>query len=246
MSRPQGKKPDFLEFLTPIGRIVYESIAEPQQDEDNGVKKTDPETGAPIMFFKVTIMWPKAELNTTLVPFRTLAAQARDLKWPPGSYDPAWFALETFIRDGDNPLHNTKARDELRNHVYLTFKSKATMARGADGRWFVQKGQPQCVGPANEDLLPIDIYSGCFARVSGIMFGTEYSGKKFISVRLNNIQKARDGERLGGGRPDAKSQFDPLGPPLGNPMGGQMGGGSQPQGGGMGGQMGGGSLPSML
>jgi hypothetical protein len=49
------------------------------------------------------------------------------------------------------------------------------------------------------------------------MFGTEYSGKKFISVRLNNVQKARDGEKLAGGRPDAKSQFDPLSNvPLGN------------------------------
>jgi hypothetical protein len=47
------------------------------------------------------------------------------------------------------------------------------------------------------------------------MFGTEYSGRNFISVRLNNIQKAADGERLGGGgRPDAKKQFDPLTPAL--------------------------------
>jgi hypothetical protein len=65
-------------------------------------------------------------------------------------------------------------------------------------------GAPGLIGPANEDLLPTDVYSGCFARVSGIMFGTEYSGRKFISVRLNNVQKARDGEKLGGGRPDAK------------------------------------------
>jgi hypothetical protein len=43
------------------------------------------------------------------------------------------------------------------------------------------------------------------------MFGTEYSGRNFISIRLNNIQKAADGERMGGGgKPDAKKQFDPL------------------------------------
>lgn len=246
MSR-QGNKPDFIEFITPIGRIVYESLAEPQQDEDNGVKKVDPETGAPVMFYKVTMMWPKQDLNTSLIDLRTKAAQARDLKWPPGSYDPNWFRLEPFLRDGDDPTHNTKGREELRGHVYLTFKSRATMARGQDGRWYVSKGQPQVIGPANEDLLAVDAYSGCYARVSGIMFGTEYSGRKFISVRLNNVQKARDGERLGGGRPDAKSQFDPLSNvPLGGmggQMGGQMGGGGQQPG--MGGGMGGG-LPSML
>lgn len=207
-----GKKKDFLEFISPIGRIVYESLREPQQDEDQGRKKVDPETGAPIMHYKVTLMWPKALMETELVPMRQLAAQARDLMWPVGSYDPAWFRLEPFLRDGDNPEHNTKAKQELRGHVYMTFKCKAVMSRNPANaqQWIVAGGQPGLIGPANEDLLPTDMYSGCFARVSGIMFGSEYSGRKFISVRLNNVQKARDGEKLGGGRPDAKSQFDPL------------------------------------
>lgn len=221
-----GKKKDFLEFITPIGRIVYESLREPQQELDNGAKKTDPETGAPIMHFKVTLMWPKAMMDSELLPFRQLAAKARDLMWPPGSYDPSWFRLEPFLRDGDDPAHNTKAKDELRGHVYMTFKCKAVMARNPANpqQWMVSGGQPQLIGPGNEDLLPTDVYSGCFARVSGIVFGSEYSGRKFISVRLNNVQKARDGEKLGGGRPDAKSQFDPLGPALGGPQPG-MGGG---------------------
>jgi hypothetical protein len=207
----QGK-PDFVEFVTPIGRVMYESVAEPQQEEDNGQKKVDPETGAPLMHFKVTLAWPKTELDTALIPFRQLAAVARDKKWPVGSYDPNFFHVQPFLRDGDNPEHNTKGKEELRGHVYMTFKSKAVMSRNPANpqQWMVAKGQPGIIGPANEDLLPVDVYSGCFARVSGIMFGTEYSGKRYISVRLNNIQKARDGERLGGGRPDARSQFDAL------------------------------------
>lgn len=213
MSRQGSKKNDFVEFITPIGRIIYEAVAEPQQDEDNGRPKMDAETGAPVMHYKITIAWPKAEMDTTLVPFRQLAAQARDLKWPVGTYDPAWFRLEPFLRDGDNPEHNTKAKPELMGHVYMTFKSKAKLNRNPANpqQWLVVGGQPGIIGPANEDLLPVDIYSGAYARVSGIMFGTEYSGRKFISVRLNNVQKARDGERLQtGGRPDARSQFDPL------------------------------------
>lgn len=233
----QGK-PDFVEFVTPIGRVMYESIAEPQQEEDNGQKKVDPETGAPLMHFKVTLAWPKAELETSLIPFRQLAAQARDRKWVPGTYDPNFFHVQPFLRDGDNPEHNTKGKEELRGHVYMTFKSKAGMARNPANpqQWIVQKGQPGIIGPANEDLLPVDVYSGCFARVSGIMFGTEYSGKRYISVRLNNIQKARDGERLGGGRPDARSQFDALSNvPLGGPATPAPGFGAP-----------GGGLPSML
>lgn len=209
------KKNDFVEFITPIGRVIYEALGEPQQDTDGNPPrpKVDPETGAPIMHYKVTLAWPKAEQDTTLVPFRQLAAQARDKKWPVGSYDPAWFRLEPFLRDGDNPEHNTKAKEELKGHVYLTFKSKAKLQRSPhdQSKWMIASGQPGIIGPANEDLLPVDLYSGSYARVSGIMFGTEYSGRKFISVRLNNVQKARDGERLAtGGRPDARSQFDPL------------------------------------
>lgn len=236
MSR-QGK-PDFVEFVTPIGRVMYESVAEPQQEEDNGQKKVDPETGAPLMHFKVTLAWPKAELDTTLIPFRQLAAQARDKKWAPGTYDPNFFHVQPFLRDGDNPEHNTKGKEELRGHVYMTFKSKATMARNPANpqQWMVSKGQPGIIGPANEDLLPVDVYSGCYARVSGIMFGTEYSGKRYISVRLNNIQKARDGERLGGGRPDARSQFDALSNvPLGGPAPAAPGFGAP-----------GGAIPNML
>ncbi len=209
------KLPKFIEFQTPIGRVVYEALAEAQQETDGNPPKPkfDSETGAPVMHYKVTLMWPKSELDTTLIPLRTLAAQARDQKWAPGTYDPNFFAIQPFLRDGDNPEHNTSNKEELRGHVYLSIKSKAKVARSPHDstKWIVQGGQPGIIGPNNEDLLPVDVYSGCFARASGIIFGTEYSGKRYISVRLNNIQKAWDGERIGGGgRPDAKSQFDPL------------------------------------
>jgi hypothetical protein len=214
MSRT-GQEPNFIEFQTPIGRVVFESIAEPQQDTDGNPPKPkfDPETGAPIMHYKVTLMWPKSELETTLIPLRTLAAQARDKKWVPGTYDPNFFHVQPFLRDGDNPEHNTKGKEELRGHVYLSIKSKAKMARNPQDptKWVPVSGQPGIIGPNKEDLLPVDLYSGCFARASGIIFGTEYSGKRYISVRLNNVQKAWDGERLGGGGcPDAKGQFDAL------------------------------------
>jgi hypothetical protein len=112
-----------------------------------------------------------------------------------------FFHVQPFLRDGDNPEHNTKGKEELRGHVYLSIKSKAKVVRNPHDptKWIAQGGQPGIIGPNKEDLLPVDLYSGCFARASGIIFGTEYSGKRYISVRLNNVQKAWDGERLGGG-----------------------------------------------
>jgi hypothetical protein len=210
VNQPNGK-PIYQQFISPIGRIVHCYHDKPQLDT------TDTQPPRPILdedgiqkaTFKVTLMWPKSMLDRDLIPLRTLAATVRDEAWP-GSAGDNWFRLETFLRDGDSPEHNTKKKEYLFGHVYLNFKQKAQATRGSDGR-VSYSGAPQCIGPYNEDLLPSDVYAGCMARVSGIMFGTEYSGKNFISTRLNNIQKAADGERIGGGgRPDAKSQFDPL------------------------------------
>jgi hypothetical protein len=206
-----GGKPVFNEFITPIGLIVHcyhdrpqlqmnEKTRAPVMDED-GFQKAD---------FKVTLTWPKSELNSALIPFRTLAATTRDQAWGPDAANDQWFRLETFLRDGDNPEHNTKRKEYLFGKVYLNFKTKGVPTRAASGL-VTYSGKPGLLGPNKEDLVAADVYAGCSARVSGIMFGTEYSGRKFISTRLNNIQKAWDGERIGGdGKPDPRSQFDAL------------------------------------
>jgi hypothetical protein len=208
--QPNGK-PIFNEFITPVGKVVHCYHDKPQLNttektnlpvlDENGIQKAD---------FKVTLWWSKSELNSTLITLRTLAATTRDQAWGPGAATDNWFRLEPFLRDGDSPEHNTMKREYLFGGVYLNFKTKAIPTRHATGQ-VTYAGAPGLIGPHNEDLLPTDMYAGCMARVSGIMFGTEYSGRNFISVRLNNIQKAADGERMGGGgKPDAKKQFDPL------------------------------------
>lgn len=207
-----GEKPKFNEFMTPIGKVVYAYHDMPQMQEtdshpakpvmdENGIQKAD---------YKVTLWWPKIMLNTELIPMRTLAGATRDEAWGPEAATDPWLNLQPFLRDGDNPEHNTKRKEMLFGGVYLNFKQAAKPTRGSDGR-VTYSGKPGLIGAYKEDLLPTDFYAGCDARVSGIMFGTEYSGKRFISTRLNNIQKARDGERIGGGsRPNAGDQFDAL------------------------------------
>ena len=209
-SQPNNK-PIFNEFITPIGKVVHCFHDKPQLQttdktnlpvmDENGIQKAD---------FKVTLAWPKEMLTTELIPLRTLAATTRAEAWGPDAANDPWFRLEAFLRDGDSPEHNTKKKEYLFGHVYLNFKTKGIPTRHPDGR-VTYAGAPGLIGPYNEDLLPTDMYAGCMARISGIMFGTEYSGKKFISTRLNNIQKAADGERMGGGgKPDPRSQFEQL------------------------------------
>lgn len=236
-----GGKPKFNEFMTPhwhengklmAGRVVHSYHDKPQLEVDDKTQKPALDSdGIQRAQFKVTLAWPKAVLETHLIPMRQMAASTRDEAWGPDCVNDPWFRLEPFLRDGDNPEHNTKRKDYLMGMYYMNFKAKATPIK-EDGVFRGNySGAPQLIGVYNQDLSPTDFYTGCYARVSGIMFGTEYMGRKFISTRLNNIQMVADGERMGGGgRPDAKSQFDPLAT---NPNAGAFG--ASPLGSGLGG-----------
>lgn len=214
-----GGKPNFVPFVSHIGILVHLYHDKPQLDTtDSKPPKPiiDPDTGIQKATYKATLMWPKAELKTALIPMRELGASVVTEAWGPEALADPWLNLQPFLRDGDNPEHNTAKKEYLFGHVYLNFKQKAKAEKRSDGS-VAYSGGPQLIGPRQEDLLPVDIYPGCRARVSGIMFGTEYSGKRFISTRLNNIQRdvlppSGQFERIGGGggRPDARSQFDAL------------------------------------
>ena len=205
-----NSKPIFNEFITPIGLLVHAS-------HDRPLLKTNEQTKKPILDdaglqeaeYRVTVAWEKhriAELQEMIA----LVKQTQVEAWPGSDVPGAFFHLEPFFRDGDNPAFNTKKREYLFGKYYLNFKQRALATRHPQTGQVIYSGAPGLVGRNNEDILPLDLYSGCTCKVSGIMFGTEYMGKNFISTRLNNIQKVADGERIGNTRPDAKSQFSPL------------------------------------
>lgn len=52
-----------------------------------------------------------------------------------------------------------------------------------------------------------EVYSGCYANVS-VNFYAYDKGSNGISAGLNNIQKCKDGKRLGGGAAAAEDDFD--------------------------------------
>lgn len=207
-----GGKPTFHEFLTPIGLIAHLYHDKPQLKtkdqyaripdmDENGIQKAE---------YKVTLAWSKTRMPE-LQELINLAHAVRAEAWPESMIPGAFFHLEPFFRDGDNPAHNTKGREYLRGRYYLNFKQPAKAARDPlNAQNIVYTGGPGLLGPygPEDKIMPVDLYPGCTGRCSGIIFGTEYAGKNFISVRLNNIQKYEDGERIGGGaRPTAESQF---------------------------------------
>ena len=50
----------------------------------------------------------------------------------------------------------------------------------------------------NEIITPEDFYSGCYGRASINFYAFNTNGNKGIACGLNNLQKLRDGEPLGG------------------------------------------------
>ncbi len=222
MTKPyNGGKPTFHEFVTPIGLFVHMYHDRPQlvfDDQGQTVPKLDKD-GLQLAEYKVTMAWDKAKPELIL-PLAELAKTVKGEAWPESLKPGAFFALQPFFRDVDHPEHNTKQREYLLGKYYLNFKQKATAARDPHNPNVIHySGAPGLLGPRGpgDAVMPTDIYAGCTGRVSGIMFGTEYMGKHFISTRLNNIQLFESPttnpalERIGGGgRPEADSQFGAL------------------------------------
>lgn len=217
-----GGKPIFNEFITPVGLTVHCYHDKPQLETMGEFDKTPKldKDGYQLAQFKVTLAWSKTRMGE-LDPMVQLAHRTKAEAWPEAAKPGAFFALQPFFRDGDNPEHNTKDKEYLRSRYYLNFKQKAVPIIDPKTKLLLgYSGAPGLLGPYGPEdvILPVDVYAGCTSRVSGIMFGTEFMGKHFISTRLNNIQKADDGDRLAGGaRPTAASQFDAIktGAPLG-------------------------------
>ena len=59
----------------------------------------------------------------------------------------------------------------------------------------------------NEILDPDEVYSGCWGRASVNFYPYDSNGNRGVGVGLNNIQKLKDGERLGGARASAEDDF---------------------------------------
>lgn len=82
------------------------------------------------------------------------------------------------------------------------------------GCWVItasSKTKPQVVHISNVhvDLLPTDVYSGMYARVTVNFYPYDNSGNRGVGCGLGNVCKTRDGEPLGG-KANAESDFASL------------------------------------
>ena len=138
--------------------------------------------------YSVSVLIPKDDKETVKAINDAIDAAIEEGIAKFGGKKPNKAAIKLPLRDGD-----TEREDE----AYA-------------GHWFINansKTAPQIVDKAVKPILDRDeVYSGCYARVSLNFYAFNSNGNKGIACGLNNLQKIRDGEPLGG-KSSAESDF---------------------------------------
>lgn len=163
--------------LTCEVRLSYVNLVQPRVNSKD--PNAEPKYGA-------TLLIPKTETATyqnILSSIEAAAQEAQGKLWN-GVRPPV---MPIPIHDGDGVRDNgTPFGEECRGCWVITANTK-------------QKPQVVHQNDINTELLPQDIYSGMYARVTINFFGYNQMGKRGIGCGLGNVMKTRDGDPLSGG-----------------------------------------------
>ena len=142
--------------------------------------------------FSVSLIIPKSD-TVTVGKIKTAIGEAyregqSKLKGNAKSV-PALSTLRTPLRDGDLE----RPDDPAYANAYFVNANSATAPGVVDAN-------------RNEIMDKSEVYSGCYGRASINFYAFNANGNRGIACGLNNLQKLRDGEPLGG-RASAESDF---------------------------------------
>lgn len=168
-------------LITPVGRVSYPSVFKPTKMEGS--------TGEPK--YELTLLFPKSD-EEALAPLKRAIAAVRAEKWGPDKSK--WPAnLRSPFRDGD--------RDKPNNPEYA-------------GMIFIRMTSQNRPGLVDAAVQPIidqsQFYPGCYAKAEVNAFAYDKAGNRGMSFGMNNIQKVKDGEPLGGAARPAQEVFEPV------------------------------------
>lgn len=159
-------------------RFSYAHVFSPQQDLNGGDAK-----------YSVSILIPKEDKKTVGAINKAIQdAIEEGISSKFNGKRPA--SLKLPLRDGDLEKDDDPAYKNM---------------------WFVNAKSSTRPGVVDKNLMeiidPEEFYSGCWGRASVTFYAFSVNGNRGIAVGLNNLQKLADGERLGGGRASAESDF---------------------------------------
>lgn len=149
-------------------RFSYLHVFEPYSMEEGQDKK-----------YSVSLLIPKSD-KVTLAKINKAIEAAKELaKSKFGGKLPAKFKLP--VNDGDI--------DRPDDEAYA-------------GHYFINANAKTKPGLVDKDTNPImdqdELYSGCYGRASITFYPFDVSGNRGIACGLNNLQKLKDGDPLGG------------------------------------------------
>jgi hypothetical protein len=115
----------------------------------------------------------------------------------------------------------TKWGDKLPKALRSPFRTNEELENPVEGLgddWIVvtfsanEDRRPGLVDAQCQDIInEEDVYSGAWYRAQVRAFAYENAGNKGVSFGLQNVQKLRDDDTLGGGRTPANKAFEPVG-----------------------------------
>lgn len=163
--------------VTGLVRFSYVHIFEPTAIDEGSDEK-----------YSLSVIIPKSDKATLKkIKEATEAAkeQGRTKKW--GGKIPAKLKLP--LRDGDEERPDDEA---YANSYFFNCSSKQ---------------KPGIVDKNTQPILDAEeVYSGCYGRVAVNFYPFDTSGSKGVAAGLNNVQKIKDGDPLGG-RSRAEDDF---------------------------------------
>ena len=120
-------------------------------------------------------------------------------------------AIDEAVEEGISSKWGGKKPKNLRLPLRDGDEERAEEAPEYEGMMFLNANSTTKPGIVDKDLNeildPDEVYSGCWGRASLNFFPYDSNGNRGVGVGLNNIQKLKDGERLGAARASAESDF---------------------------------------
>ena len=162
------EKKNNTKVVTGTVRLSYEHVWEPASI-NGGEEK-----------YSASLIIPKSDKATVNAIQKAVDAAIEEGLAKFGGKKPNKAAIKLPLRDGD-----VEREDEAYQNSFFVNANSRTA--------------PQIVDRSVQPILDrSEIYSGCYIRASISFYAFNSNGNKGIACGLNNIQKIRDGEPLGG------------------------------------------------
>ena len=120
-------------------------------------------------------------------------------------------AIDEAVQEGISSKWGGKQPKNLHLPLRDGDMERADEAPEYEGMMFLNANSSSKPGIVDKDrnkiLDPDEVYSGCWGRASINFFPYDSNGNRGVGVGLNNIQKLKDGERLGAARAAAEDDF---------------------------------------